>query len=213
MYLPGHFSQTDRDALHQLVQAHPLATLVTLTPTGLEANHIPLLLSPEEGNHGVLRGHVARANPVWRDAGPQTDVLAIFQGPQAYVSPAWYPTKQESGKVVPTWNYAVVHATGPMRIVDDVVWLRALLTRLTAHHEATMPQPWSLQDAPEDYIDKMLGAVVGIEIDIATISGKWKLSQNQPAQNVAGVIDGLRRRDQPEAEAVANMMAEGKNPR
>lgn len=206
MYLPSHFLESDCAALHRLMQDYPLSTLVTPTAAGLEANHIPLLLSPDEGSHGVLRGHVARANPVWRDLLVENEVLAIFHGPQAYVSPGWYPTKKENGKAVPTWNYAVVHVTGRMRIVDDAQWLRALLGRLTANHEAVMPEPWSLKGAPDDYIDHMIGAVVGMELSISTIVGKWKISQNQLARNAAGVIDGLRSSNLLEAQAMASMM-------
>ena len=207
MYLPSHFAESDRDVLHRLMQAHPLSTLTTLTPSGLNADHIPLLLSPDEGAYGVLRGHVARANPVWREHVPESGALAIFQGSEAYISPGWYPSKKENGKAVPTWNYAVVHAAGPLRIVHDIEWLRTQLTRLTARHEAAMPQPWSPDDAPADYIEKMLSAVVGIEIVITSLTGKWKVSQNQPAQNKAGVVAGLRSLGQPEADEMAALVA------
>ena len=207
MYLPSHFAESDRAVLHRLMQKHPLSTLTTLTSSGLNADHIPLLLSPDEGAHGVLRGHVARANPVWREHVPESGVLAIFQGSDAYISPGWYPSKKENGKAVPTWNYAVVHAAGSLRVVDDIEWLRTQLTRLTAHHEAAMPRPWSLTDAPADYIDKMLGAVVGIEIVITSLTGKWKVSQNQPVQNHAGVVAGLRSLGRPEADEMAALVA------
>lgn len=207
MYLPSHFAESDRAVLHRLMQDNPLSTLTTLTSSGLNADHIPLLLSPDEGAHGVLRGHVARANPVWRERLPESGALAIFQASDAYISPGWYSSKKENGKAVPTWNYAVVHAAGSLRIVDDIEWLRALLTRLTAHHEASMPKPWTLTDAPADYIDKMLGAVVGIEIEIASLTGKWKVSQNQPAQNHAGVVAGLRALGQPGADEMAALVA------
>ncbi|WP_034296997.1 FMN-binding negative transcriptional regulator [Herbaspirillum sp. RV1423] len=211
MYLPSHFAEPDRNALHRLMQENPLSTLTTLTPVGLNADHIPLLLSPDEGEHGVLRGHVARANPLWREYVQATEVLAIFQSADSYISPSWYSTKKEHGKVVPTWNYAVVHAAGPLRVIDDAEWLRGLLKRLTARHESSMPQPWSIEDAPADYIDKMLGAVVGIEIVITRLVGKWKVSQNQPAQNRAGVIDGLRSLERPDAAAMAALVAEKNN--
>jgi transcriptional regulator len=207
VYLPSHFSESDRQVLHRLMQERPLSTLITLTSSGLDANHIPLLLSAEEGEFGVLRGHVARANPFWKDFVATTEALAVFQGVDAYISPSWYPTKKENGKAVPTWNYAVVHASGPLRIIDDAEWLRKLLTRLTTHHEAGMAQPWSIGDAPPDYIDKMISAVVGIEIPITRLEGKWKVSQNQPVQNRAGVIDGLLSGVQPDAAAMAALVA------
>ena len=204
MYLPSHFAETDRTVLHALIQEHALATLVSLTPAGLSADHIPFLLSPGEGEHGVLRGHVTRANPIWREHAGATEVLVIFQGADAYISPSWYPSKKEHGKAVPTWNYAVVHATGPLRIKDDPVWLRAFLEQLTSHHEASLPQPWAIADAPADYIEQMLGAIVGIEIPITSLSGKWKISQNQPAPNRAGVVAGLQVAD---ANAMATLVA------
>ena len=207
MYLPSHFAESDRQVLHRLMQDHPLSTLITQTSAGLDANHIPLILSVDEGEHGVLRGHVARANPVWKDYLSTSDVLAVFQGADAYISPSWYPTKKENGKAVPTWNYAVVHASGPLRIIDDAEWLRALVTRLTTHHEAAMAQPWSVGDAPADYIDKMISAIVGIEIPITKLVGKWKVSQNQPVQNRAGVVDGLSSSTQSNVAAMAALVA------
>ncbi len=192
MYIPKHFEAPSLDAMHQLMQAHPLATLVALTADGLVANHIPLHLTPQPAPFGTLRGHVARANPVWRDSTPEIDVLAIFHGPDAYISPNWYATKQESGKVVPTWNYAVTHAYGKLRGIDDTAWLRSQLETLTDAHEATFSTPWALSDAPADYIDKLLSAIVGIEIVITRLEGKWKVSQNQPSHNQDGVIAGLK---------------------
>lgn len=192
MYIPKHFAEPDVDVLHQLIRARPLATLVTLSSGGLNANHLPLHLSVETSPMGILRGHVARANSLWRDYVTDVDVLAIFHGPDAYISPTWYPTKAETGKAVPTWNYAVAHASGRLRVMDDASWLRAHLDALTAHNEAGQPAPWQLADAPPAYIDKMVAAVVGIETEIVRLSGKWKMSQNQPANNQAGVVEGLR---------------------
>jgi transcriptional regulator len=210
VYLPSHFAESDRQVLHRLMQDYPLSTLITQSSAGLDANHIPLILSAEEGEHGILRGHVARANPVWKDYVATTEVLAVFQGADAYISPSWYPTKQENGKAVPTWNYAVVHASGPLRVIDDAEWLRALVTRLTTHHEAAMAQPWSVGDAPPDYIEKMISAIVGIEIPITKLVGKWKVSQNQPMQNRAGVVDGLLSGAQPNGAAMAALVASKK---
>lgn len=194
MYLPSHFVQPDALALRALMREHPLATLITHGAQGLDANPVPLLWLDDGSAHGLLRGHVARANPVWRDTPQGSEVLAVFHGADAYISPNWYATKRESGKVVPTWNYAVVHARGPLRIVEDAAWLRELLMALTQTHEATQPRPWTLNDAPVDYIERMLGAIVGIELPLSSLQGKWKASQNQPAVNRAGVAAGLRQR-------------------
>ncbi len=194
MYLPSHFAQPDVLALRALMREHPLATLVTHGVLGLDANPVPLLWLDDGSPHGLLRGHVARANPVWRDTPPGSESLAVFHGPDAYISPNWYATKRETGKVVPTWNYALVHARGPLRIVEDAVWLRELVTALTRIHEATQPQPWAVSDAPEDYIERMLGAIVGIELPLSSLEGKWKASQNQPVENRAGIVGGLRQR-------------------
>jgi transcriptional regulator len=190
MYIPKSFAAPSAAAMHTLMRAHPLGALVTLAQAGLVANHIPMQLLADAGPHGVLRAHVARANPLVRDL-QAADALVIFQGPQAYVSPLWYPSKQLTGKAVPTWNYMVVHAHGPLRIVEEAQWLRAQLEALTATHEAGKAQPWSMDDAPQDYIATMMNAIVGIEIPIARLEGKWKLSQNQPPPNRDGVIAGL----------------------
>ncbi len=187
MYTPSHFAAPSQEALYQLMREYPLATLVMLGPEGLEANHIPLHLSAE----GVLRGHVARANLLWQSYAPGKEVLAIFHGPQAYVSPSWYASKKQHGKVVPTWNYAVVHAHGRLQVRDDPAWVRKQIEALTAEHEGRLPQPWAVQDAPPDYIEDLLKAVVGIEIEVTRLNGKWKMSQNQPPENQAGVVAGL----------------------
>jgi transcriptional regulator len=194
MYDVEAFREARIEVLHALIQAHPLATLVTTTAQGLEANHIPLLIDPEAGpdrKFGTLRGHVARANPLWRAFNAETEVLAVFQGPQGYITPSWYPSKAQHGKVVPTWNYAVVHAHGPLKIVDDVEWLRGLVTRLTQRQESPREKPWQVTDAPADYIDTMLKAIVGIEIPLTRLQGKWKMSQNRLPQDHAGVINAL----------------------
>ena len=210
MYIPKHFDEPRLEVLHALMRAHPLATLVTLSSDGLNANHIPLLLAAEPAPLGSLRGHVARANALGRDVVQGAEVLAVFQGPDAYISPSWYPTKREHGKAVPTWNYAVAHAYGSLRVVDDAVWLRAHLEALTSRHEASMPEPWHVSDAPGDYIDKMMAAVVGIEITITRLLGKWKVSQNQPAQNQAGVMAGLRARADTPSLAMAELVEKSK---
>jgi len=211
VYLPKHFEESRVDVLHALAREHPLATLVTLGATGLNANHIPLEVDPEPTPLGTLRGHVARANPVWQDLTAGVEALAIFQGPSAYVSPAWYPTKRETGKVVPTYNYAVVHAYGPLHIVEDAAWLRGLVERLTDRFEAGRAEPWQVNDAPPSFIDAQLRAIVGIEIPISRLSGKWKLSQNRSAADHSGVVAGLGASAEPADIALARLMTEPKN--
>jgi len=202
MYLPKHFEETRVDVLRELIREHPLGALVTLTPEGLDANHLPFELDPDPAPFGTLRGHVARANPLWREPAGDVDALVIFQGPGTYISPAWYPTKQETGRVVPTWNYAVVHAHGPLRVIDDRAWLRDFVTRLTNRHESGRSDPWHVTDAPAEYIDQMLGAIIGLEIPLTRLRGKWKMSQNRPAQDRAGVVDALTRAGHPVADLV-----------
>jgi transcriptional regulator len=187
MYIPKHFEETRVEILHELIRACPFATVVTHAAGGLVANHLPFELVD-----GLLHGHVARGNELARQDG--AEVLLVFQGPDGYISPNWYPSKHETGREVPTWNYAVVHVHGRLRVVDDAAWLRRLLETLTDRHEAGQPQPWKVSDAPEDHIEKSLRAIVGLEISIDRIEGKFKLSQNHPARNRAGVIAGLRER-------------------
>lgn len=189
MYLPKHFAVDDPATLHGLMRDFPLATVVTHGPEGLSANHLPLLLDAETGPHGTLRGHIARANPLV--SAVDREILVIFTGHDSYVSPSGYATKAEHGKVVPTWNYTAVHAHGRLKLIDDADWLRAQLDMLTATHEAGRSQPWAVDDAPADYIGKMLAAVVGIEIAIDRLVGKWKVSQNQPAANRASLLDAF----------------------
>ena len=163
-------------------------------------------IDPGPAPPGTLRGHVARANPVWRDFSRDVEVLAIFQGPQAYISPAWYETKRETGKVVPTYNYIVVHAYGPLRIVEDRVWLRALVERLTNRHEASKPEPWKVTDAPAEYIEQMLGAIIGVEIPLTRLVGKWKVSQNRPAVDRDGVVSALGAMEDQDARAMSDLV-------
>lgn len=191
MYLPAYFKESRTAVLHAMMRARPLATLVTCSDTGLAANHIPVETLPDPAPHGMLRGHIARANPLWREYRPESEALAIFQGPQVYISPSFYPSKKETGEVVPTWDYAVVHAHGTLRFVEDTSWLRALVIRLTDAHEASREAPWQVTDAPPPYIDKMLSLIVGFEFAIASLTGKWKASQNHPAGNRRGVVQGL----------------------
>jgi transcriptional regulator len=200
MYQPAHFRQDDPAALQALIEAHPLGTWITQQHGGFTADHIPFLF---DAPRRVLLGHVARANPVWQAAGAS---LVVFHGPQGYVSPSWYPSKHAHGKAVPTWNYAVVHVHGRARAVEDRGELLALVTRLTQVHEHGQAVPWSVSDAPADYIDQLLGAIVGIEIAIERIEGKWKMSQNRPAADRLGVAAGLQQRGGDEAQAVADLV-------
>lgn len=206
MYCPAHFAESRPEALHALMRARPLATLVTLGEGGLVADHIPFVLELPADGPALLRGHVARANPMWKTLRSDVAALAIFQGPDAYVTPNWYPTKREHGKAVPTWNYVTVHARGPLRVIEEAGWLRRQIEALTQQQEAAFANPWAVADAPADYVDKMLGAVVGIELTIASLTGKWKTSQNQPAENRAGAARGLRELDSAEAAAMAALI-------
>ena len=195
MYLPALTAETDPETLHALIAAHPLGTWVTQGEGGLTADHVPFLVDRDAGEHGTLVGHVARANPVWQTLldSPAAESLIVFQGAQSYISPSWYAAKKEHGKVVPTWNYAVVHAHGVARAIEDRAWLRRLVGRLTDTQEATLRQtaPWQVTDAPADYIDGMLNAIVGIEVSITRLVGKWKVSRNRPAADRQGVVSGL----------------------
>lgn len=190
-YLPPHFAETDTAKLHALVRAHPLATWVVQHAGELLVNHIPMLLDAGRGPHGTLVGHVARANPVWQALAAGAASVAVFTGPQAYVSPNWYPSKHANGMAVPTWNYATVHAHGVPQAFDDAQRLLDVVTRLTQIHEAGQALPWQVTDAPVDYINKMLGAIVGFEIPVTRWVGKWKVSQNRPAADQKGVAAGL----------------------
>jgi len=208
MYQTSHFEETRIEVLHDLIRAHPLATLVTLDGAsggGLDANHVPMLIDAPSADapFGTLRGHVARANPLWRDFSVAHGTLAVFQGPQTYVTPAWYPEKQASGKVVPTWNYVVVHARGPLLLRHDAQWLLRLVGKLTDTHEAGRDRPWAVADAPREYIDTMLRQIVGIEIPI---SGKWKLSQNKTAATRKRVMNGLLAGEGENAAAMAALV-------
>jgi transcriptional regulator len=176
MYIPDHFAIKDVDSAYRIIEAHPLATLVTLTSEGLDANHIPFELDAERG---MLTAHVARANPVWRQCANGADALVIFRGDESYVSPNWYPSKHESHRQVPTWNYQVVHVHGHLAVQDQEKFVRGVVARLTRKHEALEPKPWKMGDSSPEYIDDMLKAIVGIEINILRIEGKAKLSQNR----------------------------------
>jgi len=211
MYLPAHFAEPRVDVLHEALRRAGLATLVTSGAGGLDASHIPLLLEPEPGPLGRLVGHVARANPAWREAPEGSAALAIVLGPDAYVTPAWYPSKREHGQVVPTWNYVAIHAHGTLRFFHDRERLLDLVARLTDQHEARLArggaEPWNVSDAPAAYVDGMLKAIVGVELTLTRLEGKWKASQNKGEADRRGVEAGLRREGQ---EAMARLVGGGK---
>ncbi|HEY3847577.1 MAG TPA: FMN-binding negative transcriptional regulator [Acetobacteraceae bacterium] len=189
MYVPPLFKEDHIDVLHDVIRAAGLATFVTLTKDGLIASHVPLLLDPEPAPYGTLIGHLARPNPQAR--GAIGEALAIFQGPDAYITPSWYATKRETGKVVPTWNYVAIHAAGPIEFFDDPDRLLDVVTRLTEKHEGERSAPWAVSDAPADFVQGMLRGIVGFAIPLTRLEGKWKMSQNRPAEDRAGVFAGL----------------------
>lgn len=210
MYLPAQFEETRPELLHQLIRTHPLGLLVTQERGGeLVANTIPFLLEADsEGCPGILRAHVARANPLWRASRTDVESLIVFQGPQTYISPSIYPSKAVTGKVVPTWNYIMVQGRGRLHAVDDADWLRSFVARLTDRHEAPRSVPWTVNDAPENFIDANLRAIVGIEITLSSLRGKWKVSQNRTQLDRDGVVCGLRSQGGAEAEAMARAVAD-----
>jgi transcriptional regulator len=205
MYLPPAFAEDRIEVKHGLIHAYPLGTLIVPAADGPTADLLPFLLYPDEGEFGVLRAHVARANPVWQALAGGAPALAVFQGPEAYISPSWYEAKRSTGKAVPTWNYAMVQVRGTARAVDDAAWLRRMLDDLTATHERSMPAPWAVGDAPPDYIATMLRAIVGIELPITAITGKWKVSQNRAVADRANIAESLRAR---QSEDMAALVAE-----
>ena len=207
MYLPAHFNETRTEVMHALMRAHPLSALVTQCGSGLVANHVPVQTLDEPKPFGCIRGHIARANPLWREYRAETQALAIFQGPQVYISPNFYPSKVKTGEVVPTWNYAVVHASGTLRFIEDADWLREFVTGLTATHEAPSSVPWRIDDAPAPYIDKMLRLIIGFEFSITTLAGKWKVSQNRSQADQQGVLRNLQNSDSADSRDMAAMLA------
>lgn len=192
MYRPPAFREENRETLHQMIAERTLGLLVTASAEGLLADPVPFLLDPEAGALGTLRAHLARANPQFAALSDAAECLVVFQGVDAYITPAWYETKRETGKVVPTWNYTAVHAWGKPRIVEDPAWLHAQITALTARMEGRRPEPWAVSDAPEEFIRGQMKGIFGLEIPIARIEGKWKVSQNRPEADRRGVVEGLR---------------------
>ncbi len=194
MYIPKHNLETRTEVIDRLMRLHPLATLVSNGPSSLFATHLPLVLHRTNEEHAVLRGHLARANIQWKDLAAQPEALAIFHGPEHYITPAWYPEKAATGKVVPTWNYTAVHASGPVRVIEDSDWLLEHLNSLTDTHETARHEPrepWSVADAPEDFIATLMRGIVGLELKIQRLEGKWKVSQNQNEPTRASVARGL----------------------
>lgn len=192
MYQPPHHREDRLEVQHALIRSHPLGTLVTMTTTGLVANALPFILDASAGPYGTLKAHLARANAQWRDYDPGVDALIIFQGVERYITPSWYATKAETGKVVPTWNYVMVQASGRMRVIEDRHWLRTQIGDLTAALEGGRAEPWAVSDAPPAFVEAQIKGIVGIEIPIARIEGKWKVSQNRPEGDRWGVVEGLR---------------------
>jgi transcriptional regulator len=193
MYVPRHFAETRVEVLHELIRRYPLGALVVTTPEGPEASHIPFEIDLHPAPFGTLRCHLARANPLWEHMAAERPVLVVFQGEQGYVSPSWYAAKQEHGKVVPTWDYVAVHASGVAKVVHDAAWLRRMVEDLTHRHEHGRADPWKVSDAPDEYVQKLLGAIVGVEIPVTKLIGKWKMSQNRSVADRQGVIAGLER--------------------
>jgi transcriptional regulator len=207
MYVPVHFKEDRIPVLHEAIRKYGFGTLVTSTEQELEASHLPLLLDSEPAPLGTVLGHLARANPQWQRIKPGFQALAIFLGPNAYITPSWYPTKQQDGKVVPTWNYLAIHAYGTISFFDDPAQLRAHVSKMTETHEAPRSAPWAVSDAPASYVDQMLRAIIGFRLVITRLEGKWKMSQNRPGQDVEGVLKGLEREDGGDHRPVAEIVA------
>ena len=202
MYIPAHFSENRPEELHRIINEHPLGALVTHTSQGLDANHIPFEFDAGKGPHGTLQAHIARNNPL-KDIADDAEVMVIFRSVDAYISPNWYPSKHETHRQVPTWNYEVVHAHGRIRIIDDEKFIRGVVARLTRKHEASEPRPWKMGDAPLDYMDQMVRMIVGLEIEVTRLEGKRKLSQNREARDIAGAINALSEKNR---EDIASQM-------
>jgi transcriptional regulator len=211
MYVPAEFEETQIEVLHELIQQYPLGILLTHGQSGLDANHLPFELDTEVAELGVLHAHVARKNPVWQDVQDGDEVLVVFRAGDAYISPQWYPSKQEHHQQVPTWNYRVIHAHGKVKIRDDERYVRGVVACLTRTHEAMQAEPWKMSDAPKDYIETMLKAIVGIEIEITKIQGKSKLGQNKEHRDIVGVANALSTTGQREISKAMYQVAASKN--
>lgn len=191
MHIQPHFAETRLPVLHELIRLRPLATFIIANGDDIVVNHMPLMIDCDAAETGVLKGHIPRSNRIWNSLNGQRNAVAIFHGPESYVSPSWYPSKREHGKAVPTWNYVVVHAHGRPTAIHDAAWLREHLEAMTTKHEAAQAAPWQLADAPSDYIELMLRNIVGIEMPIARLEGKWKISQNRPEEDRLAVARAL----------------------
>lgn len=208
MYVPGHFKENDIDKLRQYIRDYGFGLLIVADKDGIDANHVPIHLTSEHGDSiGRLQCHLARANPVWRRLRDGARVLVVFQGPDAYISPSWYETKAETGRVVPTWNYLAVHAEGKARVIEDPVWLANHLRRLTDQYESGRPSPWSVDDAPTDFTDRLVKAIVGVEVEVESLTGKLKASQNQPDRNRASVKAGLENEGDGQSRSMAKLIS------
>ncbi len=208
MFQPAIFQEDRLDVMHDLMRTHPFATLISSATGGLTADHIPMILHDDEGEHGVLRGHVSVGNPLFTETDGSFDVLSVFQGPQTYITPSWYASKQEHGKVVPTWNYAVVHVRGSLTFNRDENWLLRHLQDLTQQHEGHRPNPWAVSDAPDDFVKSQLRGLVGFEIQISNIDGKWKVSQNKNKADKSGVATGLLDENTVDASEISKFVTE-----
>ncbi len=207
MYVPEHFKEDDKDKLHQYIRDYSFGLLIISDDEGIEANHLPFhLVTKADNSAGILQCHLARSNPVWRRLQDGAAVLAVFTGPDAYISPSWYATKAETGQVVPTWNYLAVHVQGQPQIIQDPTWLKQHLHQLIDQHESGRVEPWSMDDAPPDYTDRLMQAIVGIEITITSLTGKLKASQNQPERNRVGVKAGLEASQDTQAIAMSKLI-------
>jgi transcriptional regulator len=205
MYIPKHFEETRLHVLHAMIRANPLSTIVTLVGNQFNANHIPMVL---DADTGVLRAHIARANLLWKAFNQDIGCLVIFQGPASYISPSYYPSKLETEKVVPTWNYAVVHVHAQLKVIDDAKWILNQINDLTNQQESPRDTPWQVSDAPKEYVEKLLQALIGLELTITQIEGKWKVSQNQKPADHQGVIDGLTKEGTENAAMMATLVKE-----
>ncbi|NOX51753.1 MAG: FMN-binding negative transcriptional regulator [Gammaproteobacteria bacterium] len=208
MYVQPQFEESRPAVLHELIRTHPLATLIVIHNDDIAVNHIPLFVNTDKGDLGVLQGHLPRANSIWESFDGKTKCVAVFQGPATYISPSWYPSKHEHGKAVPTWNYVVTHAHGYPRAVEDKDWLLRHLNKLTDQQESNQRLPWRVCDAPTEFTDKMLSHIIGFEMPIVSIQGKWKVSQNRPAKDQLGVIENLLKQGDDNAMAMADLISQ-----
>jgi len=205
MYQPAHFVEPRLNVKHDLIRAYPFGLMISVDGGLPVANAIPFVLDAAAAPLGVLRGHVARSNPQWQALTTSSDALVVFQGAHTYITPSWYQTKRETGKAVPTWNYIMVQARGQMRVIEDRAWLLAQVSTLTDTHEGPRSEPWRVTDAPASYLDAMLKAIVGLEMEIVSLDGKWKVSQNRSREDMDGVIGGLEAQDHPHAREIAKL--------